>query len=168
VGDQDTIWTRPSGLVIRRVSGTVYRSAQPKKLEDWEFLRDVLLVDKVVKLNTEDEFAENGARAMGIMVVDCPIPMLDDNIMDMAAALFEKPSHAVVERALDVMENGRCLVHCQHGQDRTGLLCAMYRVQHDSWSTLQAWEEALQFGYHPEFMGLDRAWFEDNAAGPSP
>ena len=165
---EDTIWTSPSGLVIRRVSGTVFRSAQPKKLEDWEFIRDVLLVRMVVKLNTEEEFAEMGARAMGIEVADCSIPMVDGDVLDMAAALFVKPDPAKVELALTLMRGGSCLVHCAHGQDRTGLVCALYRVRDDGWSTAQAWEEALKLGYHPEFVGLDRAWFTDNAAGPSP
>ena len=162
----DDIWTRPSGLVIRRVSGTVYRSAQPKQLEDWEFLRDVLSVTNVVKLNTEQEGTDNGARALGLLVADCAIEPVDEGtILDKVEAIFKKPDMSRVEKALDLMDVGNVLVHCSHGHDRTGLACALYRVQHDGWSTAQAWEEALSLGYHPEFVGLDEAWFSENAAG---
>ena len=91
MSDVDNIWTRPSGLVIRRVSGSVFRSGQPQKLEDWEFLRDVLLVQTVVKLNSEEEFSEKGGDAMGLKIVDCSIPMDAKNILQDVGALFEKP-----------------------------------------------------------------------------
>lgn len=168
MSDVDNIWTRPSGLVIRRVSGSVFRSGQPQKLEDWEFLRDVLLVQTVVKLNSEEEFSEKGGDAMGLKIVDCSIPMDAKNILQDVGALFEKPDPAKVELSLTTMLAGSCLVHCQHGQDRTGLICVLYRVRENGWSTAQAWEEALRLGYHVEFVGLDRAWFEDNAAGAAP
>ena len=165
MADANDVWVRPSGLVIRRVSGSVFRSGQPQKLEDWEFIRDVLLVDKVVKLNSEEEFSEKGGEAMGLKIVDCSIPMDAKNILQDVGALFERPDPAKVELALETMRAGRCLVHCQHGADRTGLLCALYRVRDDGWSTTQAWSEALKLGYHVEFVGLDFFWFSENAAG---
>jgi protein tyrosine/serine phosphatase len=165
----DDIFTRPSGLIIRRVSGSLYRSAQPKVLEDWEFLRDMLGVTTVVKLNTEEEGSENGARALGLTVRgEFEIPMSDGGLVSDAEALFVRPSAELLEGALAVMAEGNCLLHCAHGQDRTGLLAALWRVRHDGWSTARAWEEALELGYHVEFVGLDRSWWDENAAGRAP
>ena len=51
------------------------------------------------------------------------------------------------------------LVHCQHGEDRTGLVIAAYRVRVDGWSKQTAMDEALKFGYRNWLnFGLNRTW----------
>lgn len=40
------------------------------------------------------------------------------------------------------------LVHCQHGADRTGLMCAAYRVVVEGWDKDQAIAEMTTGGYH--------------------
>lgn len=53
------------------------------------------------------------------------------------------------------------LIHCQHGEDRTGLIVAAYRVQSNGLTLDEAWEEALQFGYRDWLnFGLNRTWGE--------
>jgi hypothetical protein len=49
-------------------------------------------------------------------------------------------------------------VHCQHGSDRTGMMCAIWRVAVDGWSKADAVREmtAGPFGYHPEMKHLVR------------
>jgi protein tyrosine phosphatase (PTP) superfamily phosphohydrolase (DUF442 family) len=39
------------------------------------------------------------------------------------------------------------LVHCQHGADRTGLLCAVYRIAVEGWSKDEAIAEMTEGGY---------------------
>ena len=159
-------FVRASGLVITQVGPTLYRGAQPKDLADWAFIRDDLGVTKRVKLNTESEGSDNGARALGLVVYDCSIqPVTNGGLVASVEAIFEKPDMGKVERALEIMASGNVYVGCAHGQDRTGLLVALHRVRHDGWSTTAAWEEALRYGYHPEFVGLDRAWFDEAAPG---
>lgn len=162
------IWTRPSGLVIRRVSGSVFRCAQPKDLGDWEFIRDSLGVDTVVKLNSEEEGSDRGARALGLTVHDLPIQPIAGNLLQDVVGIFEKPDPGKLEEGMEIMAAGSCIVHCQHGQDRTGLLCGLYRVRYDGWTKHLAWDEMILLGYHEEFVGLDRAWWEENSAGPTP
>jgi hypothetical protein len=36
----------------------------------------------------------------------------------------------------------------------------MIRVMVDGWDKRRAWQEMLDRGYHPELLGLDRAWWE--------
>ena len=51
-------------------------------------------------------------------------------------------------------------VHCQHGADRTGVMCAAYRVVVDGWTKQQAIDEMTQGGFNfhsvwsnlPEFI----------------
>lgn len=58
------------------------------------------------------------------------------------------------------------LIHCQHGQDRTGLVVAAYRVRFQGWSKDWAMTEARQYGYRWWLnYGLNRTWkhFHDQA-----
>lgn len=47
-------------------------------------------------------------------------------------------------------------VHCEHGADRTGTLCAAYRVAVDGWTKQQAVDEMTQggFGFHSIWTNL--------------
>lgn len=49
-------------------------------------------------------------------------------------------------------------VHCSHGQDRTGLVIAVYRVTHDHWTKAQAEKEMLSNGFHKSLHGLWDFW----------
>jgi tyrosine-protein phosphatase SIW14 len=51
------------------------------------------------------------------------------------------------------------LVHCQHGEDRTGLIVAAYRVMVSGWDKNKAMAEALHFGYRDWLnFGLNETW----------
>lgn len=49
-------------------------------------------------------------------------------------------------------------VHCQHGADRTGMVCAAYRIAVQGWSRDEAIREMTRggFGHHPIFRNLSR------------
>ena len=49
-------------------------------------------------------------------------------------------------------------VHCTHGQDRTGLIIAIYRLTKCGWSKKKAQREMLKLGFHKEMLGLWRFW----------
>jgi len=49
-------------------------------------------------------------------------------------------------------------VHCAHGQDRTGLVVAEYRVWRDGWSREAAREEMISHGFHRILFGLNWYW----------
>lgn len=48
-------------------------------------------------------------------------------------------------------------VHCMLGEDRTGLMCASYRMHKDGWSTQKAFEEAVALGFKPFLIPLVNA-----------
>ena len=52
------------------------------------------------------------------------------------------------------------LVHCQHGADRTGTMCAIYRVAVQGWSKEDALKEMTEgnFGFHKIWVNLPK-WF---------
>ena len=53
------------------------------------------------------------------------------------------------------------LVHCQHGADRTGTMCAIYRIAVQGWSREEAIREMTDggFGFHEIWSNLP-AWIE--------
>ncbi len=47
------------------------------------------------------------------------------------------------------------LVHCQHGEDRTGLIIGLYRVFHQGFSPAKAYAEMLANGFHKALFLLN-------------
>jgi protein tyrosine/serine phosphatase len=54
--------------------------------------------------------------------------------------------------------NGPYLVHCQHGADRTGLICAMYRLVFQNWTKEEALNEMQNggYGYHEVWRNIPK------------
>jgi protein tyrosine/serine phosphatase len=54
------------------------------------------------------------------------------------------------------------LVHCQHGADRTGTMCAIYRIVVQGWPRAEAIREMKEggFGFHSVWQNLVR-YMED-------
>ena len=48
------------------------------------------------------------------------------------------------------------LVHCQHGEGRSVMLCAVYRMQHEGWSNQQAFDATARL---PESLRFLNHWF---------
>lgn len=47
-------------------------------------------------------------------------------------------------------------VHCQHGADRTGTMCAIYRAAAQGWSMSDAMSEMHNFGFHTIWSNLKK------------
>lgn len=63
------------------------------------------------------------------------------------------PERKEVERFLQIVTDPKktpVLVHCQHGADRTGTMCAMYRIVVQGWTKEEAIREMTGggFGFH--------------------
>jgi tyrosine-protein phosphatase SIW14 len=82
---------------------------------------------------------------------------------------FWAPKTATVNAALQVMADPALrpiYIHCKHGQDRTGLVVGLYRVEDEHWQPGHAYEEMKALGFHPMLVFLNhyfekRAGFED-------
>jgi len=74
------------------------------------------------------------------------------------------PTEKDVIRFLRVVADesrGPILVHCQHGADRTGMMCAVYRVAVQGWTKEDAIKEMTEGGYHFHRMwGTLITWFK--------
>jgi protein tyrosine/serine phosphatase len=62
------------------------------------------------------------------------------------------------------MPRGPVLVHCHHGADRTGLICALWRVLYQGWSRQSAIDELIEggYGFHPIWFNIPRYLREVN------
>ncbi|MDD3012127.1 MAG: dual specificity protein phosphatase family protein [Candidatus Gastranaerophilales bacterium] len=72
--------------------------------------------------------------------------------------LYVQPSRKQVEKFLQIVDNteGKIFVHCFQGQDRTGFMCAIYKIARENWPVENAIKEMKNFGHeeisHPEFI----------------
>lgn len=75
------------------------------------------------------------------------------------------PERKEIVRFLQVATNPKrtpVLVHCQHGADRTGTMCAVYRIAVQGWSKEDAIREMTTggFGFHEVFDNLPK-WIQE-------
>jgi len=72
------------------------------------------------------------------------------------------------EDALDALravrkaqEKGAVLIHCKHGQNRTGLVAALYRMMYQDWSKEEALAEMRSFGGSKKRMERAEEYLQD-------
>lgn len=139
--DQPTYWARPMQMKgvpnLHKVADTLYRSAQPSA-EGMRSLK-AMGIETIVNLRSfhsdREEIGHTGLAYEHIYMKAW------------------HPEEEEVVRFLQVVTNSKrapVLVHCQHGADRTGTMCVLYRVAVQGWSKEEAVKEMMQggFGFH--------------------
>jgi tyrosine-protein phosphatase SIW14 len=53
-------------------------------------------------------------------------------------------------KVVDDPTNRPVLVHCLAGRDRTGIMCAIYRMEFDQWDNRKAADEMQRFEFDPK------------------
>jgi protein tyrosine/serine phosphatase len=142
-------WAEPMKLKgvpnLHKISDGLYRSAQPTA-EGMENLRK-LGIETIINLRAfhsdRDEIGETGLAYEHIHMKTW------------------HPEETDVVRFLQIVTNPRrhpVLFHCQHGADRTGTMCALYRVLVQGWTKEEALKEMREGGYHfhSVFVNLPR------------
>lgn len=133
---------------LAEVDSGIYRGGYPTP-EGFRWLRSHG-VTNYIKLNPEDQSPKKPAEDAGLKVFQYPIDT-DDQI-------FGSPDNAG-RAALKLAQLGRgTYVGCLHGEDRTGLVIAIYRVRHDGWSKKDAEAEMISLGFHKQLLGLWSYW----------
>ena len=123
-----------------------YRGGQPT-YDGWVYLQN-LGITNVVKLNTEAEGSDAEAKSIGMTVHEYPIDFLQQ--------IWTQPDSNLVIEAINCITSNT-FVHCEHGQDRTGLIVGCKRIQ-DGWAKSEAENEMLQHGFHKYLFGLWKFW----------
>jgi len=140
-------WAQPVELEgvpnLHKVNERLYRSAQPTT----EGMRNLkrLGIKTVVNLRSyhsdRDELGETD---------------LEYEHITMKAW---RPERKEVVRFLQIVTDPKrtpVLVHCQHGADRTGTICAVYRISVEDWTKEEALREMQYggFGFHSVWQNL--------------
>ena len=122
---------------FHRVSETLYRGAQPtaegmKQLE-------AMGIKTVVNLRRHHSDSEI-------------LRGLDMACEDIPTSAYGMTSEAVVKFLRIATDKSRApvFVHCRHGADRTGVMCAVYRIVVHGWTKAEAIHEMAEggFGHH--------------------
>jgi len=134
---------RPGIGNLHRISDRLYRGAQPTEEGMAELKKMGIRTVISLRAHHDDEKKVDGT---GLKVVRIPIDTWD-----------LKPEHVVrFLRTVQDPKNGPIFVHCKHGADRTGTMCAIYRIVVDGWTREEAIAEMTQggFGFHKIWKNL--------------
>ena len=133
---------------LHKVSAVLYRSAQPTATGMKNLRR--MGIETIVNLRSfhsdRDEIAGTG---------------LEYEHIYMKAWHPEREEAVRFLRILTDPGRTPVLVHCQHGADRTGAMCALYRVAVQGWTKEEAIREMTGggFGFHTIWSNLPE-WIE--------
>jgi protein tyrosine/serine phosphatase len=142
-------WAQPvNGTAVKnlnRITPRLYRSAQP----DAAGMRELekLGVKTVINLrDLNDDTKEARGTNLRLRHVKMNAWHIEDE--DIVRVL------AILRRKQD----GPFLIHCQHGADRTGVACAMFRIVEQGWSREDAIRELTDggYGFHKVWTGIPR------------
>jgi protein tyrosine/serine phosphatase len=146
-------WAQPIKLDgvpnLHKVSHSLYRSAQPA-LQGMQNLKR-MGIETIVNLRSfhsdRDEIADTGLGYEHIYMKAW------------------HPERKEVVRFLQIATNPKwtpVLVHCQHGADRTGTMCALYRIAVQGWTKKAALREMTEggFGFHEVWENLPE-WIQE-------
>lgn len=132
-----------------QVDAGVWRGPRPQPV-DFDLIKSKFLA--VLSLEGLAEDIKEQKELSPVTVLSFPISFWE--------IYFTGITQQKLRSILDAIEKAPkpLLVHCQHGQDRTGLVIAAYRVRH-GWTKDAAMEEALKFGYRDWInLGLKQTW----------
>ena len=137
-----------------RINDSLYRGAQPYAEGLLQLKK--LGITTIIDLRGEDahkvDWERKQAEALGIRFIHLPI------------SGWSTPSNEQVAQFFSIFRgnaNERVFVHCRFGEDRTGVFIASYRIAFDHWSSDQALNEMLAFGFnrmwHPSMTSYVRS-----------
>ncbi len=150
---------------LDQVDVGVWRSGQISTQAGWDWVKLKTHAKRlhVIKLNLDTEGSDALAVAAGIDVHVLAIqPEGDQGVWDDLKSVFKQPDPAIVAQAEALLATATVddvwLVHCTHGQDRTGYVIGVYRVLQGHWTKAVAYQEMLAHHFHPELHGVHEAW----------
>jgi tyrosine-protein phosphatase SIW14 len=120
-----------------QVDEHVYRGAQPTD-KGFKYLAKsgVRTVIDLREADGRSSSEESVVKATGMKYVNVPMTGLTP------------PTKAEITKILKILEDsaGAVFVHCKRGADRTGVVIASYRIDHDHWDNARALSEAKARG----------------------
>jgi len=137
-----------------KVSENLFRGAQPllSSLAELKKLGITTIVDLRAESRRLRDRERLHAESLGIRFVPFPL------------GGFATPTNAQLAAFLTLLRETppqKIFVHCQYGEDRTGIFIAAYRIAINHWSPDRALSEMLAFGFnydwHPSMVAFVRS-----------
>ena len=136
--------------LVNQVDTKLWRSGRP---ESSEFSDIKKFFKTVVSLEGEREDLKEADELSPVCLISKPITFEEIYFTGITQLYLSNILNAIGGDETPV------LVHCEHGEDRTGLVVACYRVQVNHWTKEEAWAEALKYGYRNWLnFGLNKTW----------
>ncbi len=134
------------------VSEGIYRGARPELTG----IKELSAIGVKVSLNLDDDAVAIKAekkytQQVGMQMISRPM------------SGFWSPTDAQIKDILGIVANPAnrpIYIHCKHGQDRTGLVVALYRITQEGWTPAEARKEMLALGFHTMLLPLNH-YFEE-------
>ncbi len=127
-----------------RMDTDVYRGASPTE----EGLRALAREHIKTLICLRDEVPyEKAAQELGFRIEHIPLPV------------FDTPKRETILRFLEIATDPSAkpvFFHCRYGEERTGIMAAVYRMQVQGWSEEMALAEMKDFGFSPEYLDLKK------------
>ncbi|OCX15667.1 protein-tyrosine-phosphatase [Stutzerimonas xanthomarina] len=128
-------WAQPldKRINLYRMEPNLYRSALPDS--NARPLLDDLGIVTVINFYQRSDASWLPASGMQQIHLPLRTNRIDDaDVIEVLRSIRQAQGH------------GNVLIHCKHGQNRTGLIAALYRVVYQGWSKEQALAEMRSFG----------------------
>jgi protein tyrosine phosphatase (PTP) superfamily phosphohydrolase (DUF442 family) len=148
-----SLWAHPIDVDgapnLHQVDTNLYRSAQPTKIgiQNLKLMGIKTLVNLRSFHSDRDEIGE-----------------IDIGYEHIYMKAWHPERKEVIRFLQIVTDPGRTpvLVHCQHGADRTGTMCALYRIVVQGWTKEEAIQEMKEggFGFHGVWINLSN-WINE-------
>ncbi len=140
----ERIYNLPGLSNVGRIASGVYRGAQPGA-NGYATLKK-MGIRTVIDFRTTENDRQQVEKA-GMRSISVPIEMSRDGLrekVDRVVALMADPANQPV------------FIHCRHGQDRTGIVSAAYRMKVEGWSLKDAETEMQAFGFNDVWINFKR------------
>ena len=144
VRSSEHLYNLPGLGNVGKVAPGIYRGEQPGAAGYATLKR--LGVRTVIDLRTS-ESEKTQVEAAGMKAIAVPIEMTRKGLkekVDQVVTLMADPANQPV------------YVHCRHGQDRTGIVVAAYRMTQDNWSLKDAEAEMQAFGFNDVWVNFKK------------
>jgi tyrosine-protein phosphatase SIW14 len=137
---------------VGRIAPAIFRGAQPRP-EGYQALK-TMGIRTVINLRLRHS-ERQAVEAAGMRSIEIPMQTTKVNAETVrrVVALMTDPGNQPV------------FVHCAHGQDRTGIVVAVYRMEIDGWSNSEAEAEMQAFGFNDVWRALKAFVREYQAPG---
>ncbi len=139
--DRPPHWAMPMQIKgvpnLHKISGTFYRSAQPSA-EGLKGIKEMGIKTVVNLRSFHSDRNGIGDTGLGYEHISMKAWHPEEEDAVKFLQIVTNPKHAPV------------LIHCQHGADRTGTMCALYRIVVEGWPKEEALREMTEggFGFH--------------------